>query len=179
MYQNKTKMIVTLVVFGAIFAGCGFVTVVMFLYTILVLTHQVHSVGDVLGMSCFMLTAFGTFSFLSFKKLQKIFRVRKMSRYFEQDKDGLVPIEEIAVYMKMKQHKFVALFLDCIGRNLLYNCTIFPEDPTCLLLENGKKNLTEKFVVKHCPKCGAPSTLRIGFENKCKYCDAVILEKTM
>lgn len=174
MYQNKVKMTVTFLVFGAIFAGCGFVTVVMVLNTILVLTHQIHSIGEMLGLSCFVLAAFGTFSFLSFRKLQKIFWVRKMGRYFEQDQDGLVSIEEMAIHMKMKQHKFVDLFLDCIGRNLLYNCTIFPEDPTYLLLENGKKNLTEKFVVKHCPKCGAPSTLRIGFENQCKYCNTVI-----
>lgn len=90
------------------------------------------------------------------------------------DADGLISMEELAGYMKMKRHKCFALFLDCVGKNLLKNCTVFAEDPTYLVLDNGKKTIAEKFVVKHCPKCSAPSTLRIGYENTCKYCGTVM-----
>ncbi|MGN0153143.1 MAG: hypothetical protein ACI4A3_01735, partial [Lachnospiraceae bacterium] len=55
---------------------------------------------------------------------------------------------------------------------LLYNI-----NPTYILLDNGKKTIAEKFIVVHCKCCGAPNTLRIGYETTCKYCGAVVLEK--
>lgn len=177
MYHNKIKMAVIFLVFSIIFAGCGYVAVMLFFYIVLAATKQIHTIGDVYSFSFFMFGSFSLFATLSFKKLQKTFRARKMAKYFEKDADGLVSIEELACYLKMKRHKCFALFLDCVGRNLLRNCTVFSEDPTYLLLDNGKENRLEKFVVKHCPKCGAPSTLRIGFENTCKYCGAVVMER--
>lgn len=179
MYQNKPKMFVIFTVFSLIFLGCAFVAALMVINLLLALTHQIYSDRESLLMICYMITSFSIFSFLSFKKLQKTYRARKMGKYFEKDTDGLVSIEKLAVHMKMKRHKCFALFLDCIGKKLLKNCTVFSDDPTYLVLDNGKKTITEKFVVKHCPKCSAPSTLRIGYENTCKYCGTVVMEKSV
>lgn len=178
MYRNKPKIIIIIAVFSLLFAGCAFIAVVMLLDIILVLTHQIPSYKGSLSLPCYMLATFSLFSYLSFKKIQKAYRANKMSQYFEQDSDGLISMEALAIHMKMKRHKCFALFLDCIGRNLLKNCTVFSEDPTYLILDNGKKTIAEKFVVKHCPKCSAPSTLRIGYENTCKYCGTVVMENS-
>lgn len=174
MYQNKPKMIVIFAVFSPLFAVCFFVAVLTFLNVLLILAKQAPKVDESVFLPCYMMLTFSIFFYLSFKKLQKVYRAKKMGKYFEQDSDGLISIEELAMHMKMKRHKCFALFLDCIGRNLLKNCTVFSEDPTYLVLDNGKKTITEKFVVKHCPKCSAPSTLRIGYENTCKYCGTVM-----
>lgn len=170
MYRNKTKMGILTAVFLPIFVGCAYVAAMMVFYIFLVVTQQIYTIPEMFGMSCMMGVVFAMVAFLAFKKLRKVFCAGKMGRFFEQDRDGLVSIEELAAHMKMKQHKCFAMFLDCVGSNLLIKCTVFPEDPTYLLLENGKETLAEKFAVKHCARCGAPGTLRIGFENTCRYC---------
>lgn len=170
MYQNKRKMLVKFIVYGALFAYCAYMLGMLSLGMLLIATHQIKASGDETALYGYMLVTFLLLCALLFLQLQKLRRARKMGLYFEKDKDGLVSIEKLAVYLKMRQHKCFALFLDCVGKGLLQKCTVFSEDPTYLLLENGKNTIAEKFVVKNCKKCGAPNTFRIGFENACVYC---------
>ncbi len=115
--------------------------------------------------------------YLCIKAFWRTFRAAKMSRYFEKDSDGLVDTEAAAAAMKMKQVKFVEVFIDYVGRGLLIKCGIFAEDPTCILLENGQQDIRQRFAVLHCSNCAGPNAVRIGFKHQCKYCGTEMISK--
>lgn len=102
-------------------------------------------------------------------------RAYRINRIFSESEEGLLDIEEVAKQLKMKHYKFVVVFHRLVGRRLLINCSVFPEDPTCIILANEKYDIRSKFIVHRCKNCAAPNTLRIGFERECKYCGANIL----
>ena len=170
MYQNKKKTWIYLGIYLAFCIPIGFNFVIMMFTLLLYATNQIpseHSDWSSLGI---VVSLFGCLTFILFFRIRKFLRVGKISRYLETDSDGLVAITDLAHFLKMDQKKFVSEFLYYIGKGVLINCMIFQEDPTYILLDNGKENISEKYVVLHCKQCGAPSTLRIGFEHRCKYC---------
>lgn len=177
MYLNKLKCAIKMIVFLPLFCICSFIALIALLNVLLMALGQIEKDGFGTGMVWYMMAAFGFLAFVLFTKIRKVYRAWKMNRYFEKDKDGLISVEEAARHIKVKQQKCFSLFLDFVGSGLLKKCTVFKEDPTYFLLDNGKKTIKDKFVVMHCNQCGAPSTLRIGFENRCKYCNAIILKK--
>lgn len=177
MYQNKAKIGGNLIVFSIFLILCAFLSFIMFLDILLIVTNQVPSKEEDISIASVFFGGFLFLSIVCFRKIRNAFCAGKLNRFFEKDEDGLIEIAEIARHMHMKQQKCFSFFLDCVGKGLLKNCMVFPEDPTYILLDNGKNTITEKYVVVHCNCCGAPSTLRIGFENTCKYCGAVVLEK--
>lgn len=91
---------------------------------------------------------------------------------FETDKDGLVSVIDLAEQLKKKQSKLIAVFIKCVGKGFLVNCGIFAVDSTYIILGNGAKTIGERYRVVRCTSCGATNVNRIGFENKCKYCDS-------
>lgn len=102
-------------------------------------------------------------------------RAYRINRIFSESEEGLLDIEEVAKQLKMKHYKFVVVFHRLVGRRLLINCSVFPEDPTCIILANEMYDIRSKFIVHRCKNCAAPNTLRIGFEKECKYCGTNIL----
>lgn len=102
-------------------------------------------------------------------------RAYRINRIFSESEDGLLDIEEVAKQLKMNHYRFVVVFHRLVGRRLLINCSVFPEDPTCIILANEMYDIRSKFIVHRCKNCAAPNTLRIGFERECKYCGANIL----
>ena len=170
MYQNKKKKWIYLGVYLACFIPIGFNFIIMMFTLLLYATNQIPSNHMDLSAVSIVVSLFGFLTFILFFQIRKYLRVGKISRYLELDHDGLVAISDLAHFLKINQKKFVSEFLDFVGKGVLINCMIFQEDPTYILLDNGKEKISEKYVVLHCRQCGAPSTLRIGFEHQCKYC---------
>ncbi|MGN0438629.1 MAG: hypothetical protein ACI4F4_08915 [Lachnospiraceae bacterium] len=176
MYQNKKKTWIYLGICLACFIPIGFNFVIMMFTLLLYATNQIPSNHLDLPVVGIIVSLFGCLTFILFFQIRKYLRVGKISRYLEVDDNGLVAISDLSHFMKRKQKKVVSDFLDFVGKGVLVNCMIFQEDPTYILLDNGKETVSEKYVVLHCRKCGAPSTLRIGFEHQCKYCGAQFQE---
>lgn len=172
MYQNKKKTWIYLGIYLTCFIPVGFNFVIMMFTLLLYATNQIPSENLDWSLTVVVVSLFGCLTFILFFQIRKFLRVGKISRYFEADIDGLIAISDLAHFLKMDQKKFVSEFLYYIGKGVLVNCMIFQEDPTYILLDNGKEKISEKYVVLHCRRCAAPSTLRISFECRCKYCGA-------
>lgn len=176
MYYNKSKTYVQLVINTVIMVPFFVLSFVFLADLILMLTNQIETTDSLTYPLVIFFACTFLFVFLSTaKKLFDIIRVIKMCCFMKRDDDGLILIKDLAGYMKMNQKKCFSFFIKSIGKGLLVNCSLFQEDPTYILLDNGKDTILKKYTVVHCPKCGAPSTLRIGFEKSCKYCGVDVL----
>lgn len=177
MYQNKLKIRVNLILFTLLFIPFAICALYTIFNVFLIVTNRIHIREEGYSITGILFAVFIFLSIVFFRGIMRAFRARKMGCFFEKDEDGLIAVEELAAYMHMKQQRCLSFFLDCVGKGFLRNCMIFPEDPTYILLDNGKDVISEKYVVQHCHNCGAPNTLRIGFESACKYCGQQILNK--
>lgn len=174
MYLNKVKIWTGRILYILALLPCAGASAILLLYMQLIVTNQVSVRAEDVSITSTILGAFLFGTIVFYRKLRNILHAEKMNRFFEEDEDGLVAIADVAKYMNMEQKKCFSFFIDCVGKGILENCMIFQEDPTYILLENGRNKIHEKFIVLHCNSCGAPNTLRIGFENSCKYCGAVL-----
>lgn len=175
MFRNKSKIVSTLLVNGVVGVPWFFLSAILAFYMILIFTGQVEDAEQTdYGMSVIMVGLSFFCAYVFGGRCLRALRANKLGKYFEGSEDGLVSIEAAAAYMNMKQQKFFQVFLDCLGKAYLKNCSVFTEDPTFILLENGGKTIAEKFAIIHCKKCGAPNVIRIGFENTCKYCSSIV-----
>lgn len=165
MYLNPTKFWITSLVSGAVTLYFG----VMALLGLVILGDGAESWGFVI---VFFWALIALISFLFFWDAIRAYRINSI---FMRNEDGLLDIEELARRLKMKHYRFVVMFHRLIGKRLLRNCSVFSEDPTCIILANEKYDIRAKFSVCQCRNCGASNTLRIGFEKECKYCGAEIL----
>lgn len=165
MYLNPTKFWITSLVSGAVTLYFG----VMALLGLVILGGGAESWGFVI------VVFWALIALISFLFFWDAVRAYRLSRIFMRSEDGLIDIEELARRLKMKHYRFVVTFHRLIGKRLLRNCSVFSEDPTCIILANEKYDIRTKFSVCQCRNCGASNTLRIGFEKECKYCGAEIL----
>ncbi len=174
MYLNKGKILIQRIVYGIATAMLtwyvGIFLLAMFLQVVGAI-NVTDGLGTEMALMVYVECMFLLFDVICIRAIVKTFRATKINRILEGDSEGLLFMEDVAKKMNMQHDKFVALFIDCVGRDLLQNCGIYAEDPTYILLENGAKDIREKFAVVHCPQCGAPNAVRIGFPNQCKYCN--------
>ncbi len=174
MYLNHTKIWLQRGIYGfmgIVLSGYSFL---MCLGCIFQITGYSSSGLENMAFIYYTTFLFLFADFLCIRAIMRTFRAAKMSRYFEKDKDGLVDMEVAAKEMKMKHSKFVEAFMDYVGRGLLVKCGICAEDPTYILLENGQKDIRQRFAVLHCSNCAGPNAVRIGFKHNCKYCGTEI-----
>lgn len=176
MFRNKSKIITSFTLNGLAVLPWILLTPLITLYSILLFTGlaEVTEPSDY-GMGVIMTTLCWVCLYIFGKRCIRALRAQKFGKYFETCEDGLVSMEKAALIFNMKQQRFFVTFLDCLGKGFLKNCSVFTEDPTFILLENGGKSIKDKFAIVHCQKCGAPGVIRIGFENTCKYCDSIIV----
>lgn len=169
MYLNSTKFWITCIVTGGLALCFAFMGLLVFFIGI---EAESHAFGDTSFDASFIiittswLIVAGIFVWFFLDAI----RAYRISRIFEGDEDGLLEIKETAEQLKMKHYKFFAVFHRLVGKRLLRNCSVFSEDPTCIILANEKYDIRAKFTVERCKNCAAPNTLRIGFERECKYC---------
>lgn len=170
MFRNKSKILISFLTNAAVGMPWFFLSPILMLYMILLLTNAAPAEEGDIGMGITMNGLFFFCAYLFGKRCLRCLRANKIGKYFENCEDGLVEIEAASTYMKWGKQKFFSVFLDCLGKGYLKNCSVFTEDPNFLLLENGGKSIREKFAILHCRQCGAPGVIRMGFENTCKYC---------
>lgn len=167
MYLNSVKFWITSIVAGGVTLYFG----IMGLLGLMVCYDDPHFFDIDLPI----IIGWEMIAWISFCFFWDAIRAYRISRIFAESEDGLLDTEEVAKRLKMKQYRFFAAFHRLIGKRLLQNCSIFSEDPTCIILANEKHDIRSKFIVHRCKNCAAPNTLRIGFEKECKYCGAKIL----
>lgn len=161
MYLNPVKFWITCIVSGGVTLYFGFMGLLG-----LFIGHDTSFVAIfvIISTSWLIIAGISAWFFLD------AIRAYRISRIFEENEDGLLEIQETAEQLKMKHYKFFAVFHRLVGKRLLRNCSVFSEDPTCIILANEKYDIRAKFTVERCKNCAAPNTLRIGFERECKYC---------
>lgn len=175
MFKNSGKIAVGILVNGLISLPFDFVSAIMIFYFILSIFNQVENNSpEDIGMTI-VIGAFFTFiAWVLLRRCITAYRADRLSSYFMRYPEGLVPIAEVASFMNMKVNRFFRVFMECRGRGYLINCSVFADDPTFIILENGEKEIKNKFAIIHCKQCSAPNAIRLGFENKCKYCGTVV-----
>ena len=173
MYLNKKKFLMGMLVNGGLTLLFGQQALLFAFYLLLTGTDQIEARSDITGESTAILTVFLILFILFLKRVNILLMAMKMSRLFENDKDGLLSMEVIAKRMKKSQEKVVSAFIKCVGKGLLVDCGIYAVDPAYVILGNGAGTIRERYRVMRCASCGATNVNRIGFENKCKYCGAV------
>lgn len=90
---------------------------------------------------------------------------------FENDPDGIIPVEKTARIYGMVPIKYIKLFNRLVKWGYLKNCTISNESgELSIVLNNGRKKTEQKFDVIQCPHCGAANDIKLGFVEKCRYC---------
>lgn len=172
MYLNKGKCLLEIIVNGILTLIFGWNALVMAFGLLLIETGQVGKNRDIDSIGVVILVTFAVLFIFFFQRLRIPFMAIKMSRLFETDKDGLVSVIDLAEQLKKRQSKLIAVFIKCVGKGFLVNCGIFAVDPTYIILGNGAKTIGERYRVVRCTSCGATNVNRIGYENKCKYCDS-------
>lgn len=176
MYLNQIKLwiIRILSLIGMIAFTLFGLMFLIYLLTFLDGFNEDRTTTDLMmtGLFMAMITLLLKWLFCLFRDTLRASRINKL---LETDDDGLIPIKEAAEALRMKQSKFFTLFHRYVGKGWLVKCTVFSEDPTYIILDNGRADIRQKFTVCQCPNCGAPSTLRIGFEFHCKYCNSQLL----
>ena len=177
MYQDKKKKGIRFGICLAGFLYCAFHFLMILFWFLLVVTNQMHGNSSILPVIGVVFSFFTIFTVILFCKLRKILRVGRFNNFFEKDEDGLVAVSDLSHELKLKPKKCISEFLEFVGNGLLVNCMIFPEDANYILLDNGRKQIKDKYVVIHCTNCAAPNTLRIGYEHNCKYCGTQLLDK--
>ncbi len=168
MYLNSAKFWITCIYTGWMILA----TTILGLLGLVINSHDPHFY-DVTVPIIIVCEIFAWF--IAFPLFWDAIRAYRISCVFEENEDGLLEIEEVAEQLKMKHYRFVVVFHRLVGKKLLQNCSVFPDDPTCIILANERYDIRAKFNVYRCKNCGAPNTLRIGFEKECKYCGANIL----
>lgn len=174
MFRNKSKINSSFILNFLLGLPWFFLAFLFIFNLIIELTGQVgDSSASDYGMTIVIGLYFDFLSIVFINRIVRAYRANRIGIYFEKYPDGLVPMEKLAADMKMKQYKLFKCFKSSVGKGLLINCSIFSEDPTFILLENGGKHIKDKFTIIHCNNCGAHNAVRIGFENTCKYCGSV------
>ncbi len=169
MYLNHGKIATQRILYGILTVVFTALSLLFVLGIILTLTGYSDPSSN-MTLIIYMTFLFILGDILCIKALVKTFKAGKISRILSRSQDGLIAIEQVAETMHLTQEKFVKLFIDCVSRALLVRCTLFAEDPTFILLENGAKDITQKFAVIHCKQCSGPNAIQIGFRCRCKYC---------
>lgn len=176
MYLNQAKLWVIRILSLLGMVAFAFFDFIFLLYFIGVLCGiDKESTTTDLMMSILFIVVLSLLVRHNFCLFRDTVRAAKINKILEMDDDGLLPIKEVAETLHMKQSKFFTLFHRYVGKGWLVKCTVFSEDPTYIILDNGRADIRQKFTVCQCPNCGAPSTLRIGFEFNCKYCNSQLL----
>ena len=171
MYLNKSKFVIGCLIYGWLFIHFGGTTFILLFAALLEVTDQIKSEEGIL-MTWFAVGFFFLFFTVFFtKKLLLYYHAYRMSKQFEGDEDGLIEIVTLSERLHMKQRKFVQAFLLGVSKNLLRNCSIYTVDPAYIIVQNGKKTIKERFRAQRCKSCGATNVIRIGFENRCRYCN--------
>lgn len=112
----------------------------------------------------------GAFLIWAVKNLRLAGKAYKFNTFFEGDPDGVLSVEKTAVLFGMPVHKFVDVFDKLLKKGYLKNCTLENPDNPVISLNNGADSADEKFDIVHCPSCGAPNKVKIGFVDECRYC---------
>ena len=173
MYLNKSSFWLKAILYGGLTCYFGLMSLMIMFSMLLIGTNQVKSSTGIPEESALILATFLIFFVLFGRKALDVLRTSRISKLLDKDKDGLVQIGELSKKMKMKQTKFVSLFVRSIRKGMLINCGLYAVDPSYIILGNGARTIREKFRVMKCNTCGATNVNRIGFENSCKYCGNV------
>lgn len=177
MYLNQVKFWITCIVSGGVTLYFGFMGLLgMMLGPFFGSRDSMFAVDDNSLVAVFVIisTSWLIIAGISLRFFLDALRAYRINGIFERNEDGLLVIEETAELLKMKHYKFFAVFQRLVGKRLMQNCSVFSEDPTCIILANEKYDIRAKFTVERCKNCAAPNTLRIGFEKECKYCGSKI-----
>lgn len=174
MYLNKKKFWLEVLINGGFALWFGSLSFLYTFYLLLEGTGQIRARADITNESAAMLAVFFVLFVLFLKRIWISYMAMRMSRLFENDKDGLFRMEELAKQIKKKQEKVVSAFIRCVGKGLLVNCGIYAVDPSYIILSNGAKTIKKRYSAIKCPSCGATNVNRIGFENSCKYCGSTM-----
>lgn len=169
MYLNSTKFWITCIVAGGVtlyFGFMGLMGLIIGTLTEFPVFEDTPFVAIFIIISASWLIIAG----ISARFFLDAIRAYRISGIFNTNEDGLLEIKETAEQLKMKHYRFFAAFQRLVGKRLLRNCSVFSEDPTCIILANEKYDIRAKFTVERCKNCAAPNTLRIGYEKECKYC---------
>lgn len=123
-----------------------------------------------LGVCVGMIVFFTPILIVGICKLKMVGKANKFNSLFENDPDGTVSVENAARLCGMTISKFVDVFSKLVRKGLLVNCSLDNPDNPVISLNNGADSADEKFDIVHCPSCGAPNKVKIGFVDECRYC---------
>ena len=124
MYLNKSGFWIRTILHGGLTCFFGIYSMMIMFAMLLIGTEHVKSSAEIPEESALVLGTFLIFFFVFAQKTLDTLRASKISKLLAHDKDGLVLIEELSKRMKMKQTKFVSLFVRCIGKGVLINCGV-------------------------------------------------------
>ena len=93
---------------------------------------------------------------------------------FEQDRDGYLPLEELAGKVGTETYKVTKRLEELLRRGYLQKCTLERGQSPQIVLQMDTGRAKDRFVGVVCPSCGAPNTARVGFVCTCEYCGATI-----
>ncbi len=133
-----------------------------------------HNEGEALNAVLAFLFVTVIIYIRSIRQVKRAHIVQRINHMLEQDEDGLIPIADIAQQLGMEQRHFLRIFIDAVGKAQLRRCSIYPEDPTYIILDNGSLKIKERFRATHCKVCGAANVIRLGLDEHCKYCGSKI-----
>lgn len=112
----------------------------------------------------------GAFLIWAVKNLRLSGKAYKFNSLFENDPDGTVSVENASKLCGMTVSRFVDVFSKLVKKGFLINCSLENPDNPVISLNNGADSADEKFDIVHCPSCGAPNKVKIGFVEECRYC---------
>ncbi len=148
-----------------------------FLGVILSLTGEIDPLDTVLSaalLSLAMASLGGLIFFLGFLKIRLANKAKMLDNIFRGDKDGIIPIKNIATLMAMTEMRFVKLFKKLVAKRYIINASLNNEDGEMSIVLNGGKTKNVEYVVVQCRGCGASNTVRKGFVGKCSFCNSDI-----
>lgn len=183
MYLSKNRILLSNLLSAAMIMVSSFFIFIGFVGVGLVISwftgsdeyfRRNESVGEYLAVYIGLLLVFGVLMTAGIRRLILAGKARKFNSLFENDPDGVISLEKAAGLFGMPVHKFVSLFDRLVKKGFLVNCSLSNPDNPVIVLNNGAATAEERFDVIHCPNCGAPNQIKLGFVEICRYCGSGI-----
>lgn len=148
-----------------------------FLGIILALTGEIDTDGSAVDEFSLSLTicAISVLILLwGIRKIRLINKAKMLDNIFRGDKDGEIPVKNVATLMAMSEEKFVKLFKKLVAKRYIANASLNNENGAVSIVLNGGKTKNVEYVVMQCQGCSASNTIRKGFVGKCSFCNSDI-----
>lgn len=107
---------------------------------------------------------------LSIRRISLANKANKFNSIFENDHDGVVDAEKTASLFALNEKNFIGLFDKLVKKGYLINCSLDFNDKLVIVLNNGGQTAQQRFDLAYCENCGASTSVKIGFVEKCPYC---------